>query len=115
MLDSLFNKVAVLKVCIFIKKGVQHRCFTVNLAKILTIPFLQNASGGYSFWKHNDLKRKREASGLLSLGFWVPSWKFLEILNVWILRQQRLERTNLKAVIMNLNNNSKLVLTLNTQ
>ena len=35
MLKSFFNKVAGLKVCIFIEKRLQHRCFPVNIAKIL--------------------------------------------------------------------------------
>ena len=32
---SFFNKVAELKACIFIKKGLQHRCFPVNFVKCL--------------------------------------------------------------------------------
>ena len=32
-LESLFNKVAGFKACHFIKKGFQHRCFPVNIAK----------------------------------------------------------------------------------
>ena len=33
VLESLFNKVAGLKFCNFIKKRLQHRYFTVNIAK----------------------------------------------------------------------------------
>ena len=33
MLDSIFNDVARLKACNFIKKRFQHRCFPVNNAK----------------------------------------------------------------------------------
>ena len=49
VLESLFNKVARLKTCNFIKKRPQHRCFLVKLAKFLRTPLLQNTSGGY-FW-----------------------------------------------------------------
>ena len=37
--ESLFNKVACLKTCSFIKK--RHKWFTVKFAKFLRIPFLQ--------------------------------------------------------------------------
>ena len=33
VLESLFNKVAALQACIFIKKRLQHRCIPVNIAK----------------------------------------------------------------------------------
>ena len=33
--ESLFNKVAGLQPCNFIKYRLQHRCFLVNIAKIL--------------------------------------------------------------------------------
>ena len=33
VLESLFNKVAELQVCNFIKKWLQHTCFPVNIAK----------------------------------------------------------------------------------
>ena len=39
MLESLFNKVAGLKACNFIKKRLQHRCFPVNIAKFLRTSF----------------------------------------------------------------------------
>ena len=35
MLESLFNKVTGLKACNFILKRLQHRSFTVNIAKYL--------------------------------------------------------------------------------
>ena len=41
-----FNDIAGLKACNFIKKGLQHRCFPVNIAKFLRIPILKNTSGG---------------------------------------------------------------------
>ena len=42
MLESLFNKVAGLKVCNFIKTGHEHRCFPVNIVKLLRTPILEN-------------------------------------------------------------------------
>ena len=45
MLESLFNKVAGLKACNFIKNELQHKCFPVNFRKFLKTP-LQNTSGG---------------------------------------------------------------------
>ena len=35
MLESLFNRLAVFKSCNFLEKGLQHKCFPVNIAKIL--------------------------------------------------------------------------------
>ena len=42
MLESLFNKVAGLQCCNFIKKRLQHRCFPVNIAKFLRTAILNN-------------------------------------------------------------------------
>ena len=39
VLESLFEKVAGLKACNFIKKRPQHRCFPVNIAKFLRATF----------------------------------------------------------------------------
>ena len=39
MLESVFDKVAVLQVYNFIKKRFQHRCFPVNIAKFLRTVF----------------------------------------------------------------------------
>ena len=39
VLESLFNKIAGLEDCNFIKKTLQHRCFPVKLAKFLRTPF----------------------------------------------------------------------------
>ena len=33
VLESLFNEVACLETCNFIKKRFQHRCFPMNIAK----------------------------------------------------------------------------------
>ena len=40
--ESIFNKVAALKACNFIKKRLQHRCFPVKFAKFLRTPTLKN-------------------------------------------------------------------------
>ena len=42
VLESLFNKVAGLQPCNFIKKRLQHMCFPVNIAKFLRTPILRN-------------------------------------------------------------------------
>ena len=42
VLESLFDKVAEIEICNFIKKILQHRCFPVKFAKV----FSQNTSGG---------------------------------------------------------------------
>ena len=42
MLKSLFNKVAGPEACNFIKKKLQHRCFSVKFAKFLRTPILKN-------------------------------------------------------------------------
>ena len=39
VLGFLFNKYLDLKACSFIKKRLQHRCFPVKFAKILSTPF----------------------------------------------------------------------------
>ena len=42
MLESLFNRDAGLKPCNFIKKRLQHRFFSMNIAKILRTAILKN-------------------------------------------------------------------------
>ena len=39
-LESLLDKVSGLQVCNFFKRRLQRRCFPVNIAKFLIIPFL---------------------------------------------------------------------------
>ena len=41
-LESLFNKVAGVQACNFIKKRLQHRCFPVAIAKFLRTSTLKN-------------------------------------------------------------------------
>ena len=43
VLESLFNKVAGLKACNFIKKRLQYSCFPVNIAKMLRKAFFYRA------------------------------------------------------------------------
>ena len=40
-----FNKAACLRPATLLKKRLWHRCFSVNFAKFLRTPFLQNTSG----------------------------------------------------------------------
>ena len=56
-MGSLFNKVASLKVCNFLKNRLQHRCFVWILQNCLRIAFLYNTSGG-CFWQfyHGTVK-----------------------------------------------------------
>ena len=42
VLESLFNKVAGLQGCSFIKKRLQQRCFTVNISNFLGTAVLKN-------------------------------------------------------------------------
>ena len=42
LLESLFNKVSVLRAYNFIKKRLQHKCFSVKIGKFLTAPILEN-------------------------------------------------------------------------
>ena len=42
MLKSLFDKVAGLWKCSFIKKTLPHRCFPAKLAKFLRAPIFKN-------------------------------------------------------------------------
>ena len=46
MLESLFNKVAGLKVWNFVLKRLQHRCFPVNMAKFLRAPVMKKPANG---------------------------------------------------------------------
>ena len=40
-----FSKVAGINPATLLKKTLRHRCFPVNFAKFLRVPFLQNTSG----------------------------------------------------------------------
>ena len=77
MLESLFNKVASLQACNFIKKRLQYRCFPVNIAKDLWTAFytehfwwllLKNMSIQYACYV-------RFTRGLLQLLFTFFYWK----------------------------------------
>ena len=64
--ESLFNKVASLNTCNFIKKSLRHRCFPLKCTKFLRTPFftehLQGAASGRRFWMR-PLFADRETSG----------------------------------------------------
>ena len=49
VIEPLFNKVAGLKACNYIKKSLQCWCFPVIISKFLRTAFLYNTCGGY-FW-----------------------------------------------------------------
>ena len=49
VLESLFNKVAALKVCNSIELRLQRRCFSLKLANFLRTTFLRNRFSDY-FW-----------------------------------------------------------------
>ena len=51
MMEFLSNKVAGPQASNFMKKRLQHRCFSVKLAKSLRTAFLKNTSG-VCFWKY---------------------------------------------------------------
>ena len=51
MLEFPSKNVAGLQACNFIKKRLQHRCFSVKFAKFSSASFLQNTSGG-CFWNY---------------------------------------------------------------
>ena len=53
MLESLFNKVAGLEACSFIKKRLQHICFPVNIVKFLRIVFFIEHLWWMSFGIHD--------------------------------------------------------------
>ena len=42
MLESIFENVADLQTCNFIRKRPQHRCFLANIAEFLILPILKN-------------------------------------------------------------------------
>ena len=57
MLESLFNKVAGLNSCNFIKKWLQHRCFPVKFAKFLRTPFFHRTPPVSAFDKSTIQRR----------------------------------------------------------
>ena len=65
VLESLFNKLAGLQACNFIKKRHQQRYFPVNFAKILRTPFSQITSGR-QLANYNNSKNKRTLQNKLT-------------------------------------------------
>ena len=64
VLESLFSKVTRLKICKFIKKRLQHRCFPVNTANFLRKLHLKNTTGGcFCTWNSTGIR-------LLKSGNW---------------------------------------------
>ena len=75
-LGSLFNTIAGLLACNFIKRRLQDSCFPVNIGKFLRTAFLQNISenGLYHHDVNNDyiavyiIRRSCETFRILALG-----------------------------------------------
>ena len=97
LLESLSDKDAGLKVCNFIKKRLQHRCFPVNIAKCL-----RTSDGWFISWYlqrigfiafsiicseisgdvcHLAITRKLEFWTIRANYFWWRHWYYLLILN----------------------------------
>ena len=55
VLESLFNKVADLRSCNFMKKRLQDRHFLVKLAKFLRTTFIKEHASGGGFATRNYL------------------------------------------------------------
>ena len=53
MLESLLKKIASLKVCNFIKKRPQLKCFPVNITKFLRLPISKNICNWLLFYCFN--------------------------------------------------------------
>ena len=103
----LFNKVAGLKACNFIKKRLQHKCFSVKFAKSLRASFLQNTSGD-CFWKYlmNSLFIAYESDEwshcVMRIGsptfisfycvYFVSLYFFFFLMFLWILRLAQVQR-----------------------
>ena len=69
--ESLFNEVASLEACNFVKKYLQGRSFAVNIGKFSQEqPFLWNTSDGY-FWKNTvfTMKTSRGTPNISRLHF----------------------------------------------
>ena len=76
MLETLFNKVAGLKACNFIKKesptqsckfvkkGLQYRCFSVKFAKFSRTPILKNTSSDCFCQTHTSFSGKSDTNFL---------------------------------------------------
>ena len=72
IVESLFNKVAGLQVCNFIKNKFQHRCFLAKFAKFLKHLFWRTSTDEnlrYSEWNANLVR------------FWFPVINLL--INLW--------------------------------
>ena len=86
MLESLFNKVAGLKVAglqAFIKKKLQHRCVSVNIAKFFRKGFLLH--DGFSIGKFQDSGKcyqQLELEYLNQRRWWDVYVCFIVLLNV---------------------------------
>ena len=51
MLESISNKFAGLHACNFVKKRLQHRCFAVNIVKLLRTAFFMEHRRWLFLWE----------------------------------------------------------------
>ena len=66
---SLLHKVAGLRSATLLKKRLWHKCFSVNFAKFLRTPFLQNTSRRLLLEIANSTTHNSKKGGLLYLKF----------------------------------------------
>ena len=64
-----FNKVAGLQACNFIKKWLQHKCFSMNFAKFLRTTFLQKIYSGGLKMREMDYKAPKLNTYEISIFF----------------------------------------------
>ena len=82
VLESLFNKVKGLQACNFIKKRLQHRCFSVNIAKFLRASILKNIATSLTIVNLRQVTHKFEPVQYQGLGYvqtklWSSDSKFI--------------------------------------
>ena len=74
MLKSLFNKIAGLQACNFIKKRLQYRCFPVNIVNSLRTPNLKNICERLLLYeKHSEPSQTSKTEVFTKM---VNDWKY---------------------------------------
>ena len=96
VLESLFNEVAGLKTCNFIKKRLHQNCFSVKFAKFLRTSFLQNTS---------------EWLFLIGFGIIAVVGKFKVLLiryeNIYVVKEAVTQRFSVKNLFLKISHNSQ--------
>ena len=62
--SPFFSEVIGLQACIFVKKRLRHRCFSVNVANFLRAPTLKD------IWEHFNTETVVNAFKLIGNGIW---------------------------------------------